>query len=164
MKPNFFIFFTFFHLSFFCHFIPCSFIFFQFIFFLFLTFSVIFYHVLFLFLSFFSFCRVLKICVFFLGLNVVTMSLNIPDKKYNFSARLGVRLGGYPFEASSPFFFVPFFSSFSFVLFHFLFFSIKKMFVFICFIFFSSILYQGLTKDVVSSVVGAPWRCGVLTT
>ena len=36
------------------------------------------------------------------------------------------------------------------------------MFLFFCFLFLFWHVYQGLTKDV-SSVVGAPWRCGVLT-
>ena len=83
--------------------------------------------------------------------------------------------------------FFPFFLFFSFIFFHFLSFSFSwicffsfsfsfSLFLnfsflifflfFICFsliVFLLLHLYQGLTKDV-SSVVGAPWRCGVLTT
>ena len=71
-----------------------------------------------------------------------------------------------PLEASFPifpsflssFFFSLFFSfSFSWIMFFFSFF-LKK--VFLSFLLFQH-LYQGLAKDV-SSVVGAPWRCGVL--
>ena len=54
-----------------------------------------------------------------------------------------------------------FYFSFSSFLFLVLFLFLKKCFSLFVFILFQH-LYQGLTKDV-SSVVGAPWRCGVLT-
>ena len=61
--------------------------------------------------------------------------------------------------SSFCFFFFFFFFSLDLVLLFFLFFSCFSFFVF----FFFQHLYQGLTKNV-SSVVGAPWTCGVLTT
>ena len=90
--------------------------------------------------------------------------------------------GRYPFGPSSSFFstffFLPFFvfflafyvsnffGFFSFLHFLFSFFPKKKFLIFFFLVFLSNILfcwrlYQSLT---VSSVVGAPWRCGVLTT
>ena len=76
-----------------------------------------------------------------------------------------------PFGPSFPFLFLPFFPPFSFsfswilfffsfFFFFFFYFFFKIMFFFI---FIFKYLYQGFTKDV-SSEVGAPWRCGVLTT
>ena len=137
MKPNFFIF-SFFHHFF--HFSIFSF-FHVFHFFHFLSFSLIFFH----FLSF-SFSLLGSKSVF-LHLIFVTISLNISDMTFNFSARLG---GPLP---SSPLF--PFCSSFFFLLFLFLFFF--SLF----FLFWHQ--YPGLTKDV-SSAASAPWRCGVFTT
>ena len=181
VNPNFFIFsfssfwslfpfisFTLFHvLSFsviFFHFLSCSFFFFSFF-----IFSFVFSF--FLFLLFLSFFLFLFLCVggsksvFFLGLNFVTISLNIFEKKTIFWAVSGVPLWGLFSFFSSLFlssFFPPFsFSSFSssWILFsfYFVFFTLLKMFFFI---FLFQYLYQGLT---VSSVVGAPWRCSVLT-
>ena len=95
---------------------------------------VILFLLLFFFLSFsFSLCRGSKSV--FLGLNFVTISLNISfKKKFNCSAHLGGR--GTPFGPSFPFFPPFFFLPFSF-LFHFLFFLKKKK----CFSLFSFLAF-----------------------
>ena len=117
----------------------------------------------------------------FLGLNFVTNSL---DSSFVKNHLLGPS-GGYPFWARfsffffSPVFFVLFLAFFFFHFSHFLvissfkcfslsffIFSKDKSFFFSFIVFLSNIFYcwhhcQSLT---VSFVVGAPWRCGVLTT
>ena len=163
----FFLFFLFFHV-----------LSFSFIFFHFLSFSFIFFHLLFL-------CWVLKIW-FFLGPNFVAISL---DSSYVKNSIFGPVSGGTPlgplFLFFLPFFspvfvFLAFYFSFShflfissffvFYVFHFFFhfFWKKKFLLFFFLAFLSNMLYcwhqcQSLNIDV-SSVVGAPWRCGVLTT
>ena len=134
---------------------------------------------LFLFLFFFnivfSFCRGLKISVFFWVASISLRFLfKFLKKKNRFVS------GCNSFEAFLPFFtsfFPPFSFSFSSLLFlslcfsfffsfcfsfffFFLIFCFFHVFLFFSF-FFSSSGYQSLS---VSSVVGAPWRCGVLTT
>ena len=185
-------FFSFHFLSFsfiFVHFLSFSFIFFHilsfsFLFFPFLSFSFIFFHFHSFSFIFFVFVGCSKSDVF-LCLNFVTISLDSSYVKHQFLGppRVAPPLG--PLFIFSYFFFLPFvvfllafyffiFSHFLFIssffdflmFFIFSFFRKKKVSSFLFFVFLSNILncwlqYQSLT---VSSVVGAPSRCGVLTT
>ena len=115
-------------------------------------------------------------CVFFGGLNFVAISLDSSHVKNQFlgpsreggGGERGGRFGpSFPFLHLFLFFPLFFFSFFSFLFissffFFFSFFLKKKFQLFFFLVFLSNWhKYQSLT---VSSVVGAPWRCGVLTT
>ena len=136
-------------------------------FFHFLSFSFIFFH----FLPFsFIFCHFLLYSFFlsgaqnliFFGLNFDTISLDNSYVKNQFLGPSRVAALWALFSSFS-YFFVPFFVFFLLFIFSF---SVEKVssFLFSCIsfkYFFCWRQYQSLT---VSSVVGAPWRCGVLTT
>ena len=146
-------------------------------------FSFIFFH----FLSFSFIFWVLKIC-FFLCLNFVTISLDNSYVKNQFLGPSRVVKKWYPFGPSFPFFFFLLFffycfsSCFSFLLifcsflhfFDFLMFFIflvhffrrKKFLLFFFLVFLSKIfkLLALVSEFNCFSIVGAPWRCGVLTT
>ena len=127
----------------------------------------------------------LKICFFFFGLNFVSISLDSSMLKNQFlgpsrEVPLWALFSFFFFLFFSRFFFFVFFlafdfSFFSFFVHFFIFLFFKNVFHFlkkICFSFLFSCIpfkYVLLLASVsefltVSSVVGAPWRCGVLTT
>ena len=141
---HFFIFFFIFHFFIFCHVLSFDFYLFFFLFFFFL----------FLFFLFVGGSN----SDFFVGLNFVTISLHTFYQKNSFFRHVS---GCTPLMPLFLFFSSLFFP-FVFLLFFFLFLSLgscssKRFSLF--FVFWHQ--YQSLT---VSSVVGAPWRCGVLTT
>ena len=176
-KPNFFIlslfiifvifsFFHFFSFSFSFIFLSFSFIFFHFLSFHFLSFSFIFCHVLsffFFFFCSFSFCRGLKI-FFFRPQFRYDFSSHFLQKNQFFGQSRGERRGRE--GVVNPFF--PFFNSFSFFYFSFSFtFSFSWILFFFSFFFSLFVFYSiciRVYQNMFPPLVGAPRRCGVLTT
>ena len=173
------------------HFLSCSFIFFHFLsfsfmffhfFFIFFHFSFIFYHFLsfsVIFFHFLSFSFVFVGCSksdFFWASISSRFLLTVLLWKNQFlgPSRVVITLHWAPLFLFFLLFFPVFFLSFFLLLifsffvhsffFDFLMFFISSFFlVFLSYIFHCWHQYQSLTVDV-SSVVGAPWRCGVLMT